>query len=116
MECANHPAVQTLGHLVPPHHLPTVKPGPIPSGLLCFGVEAVFRNFAKKLEDHKTLHCLSCSSSVRSSLLGKKRKLKTKNLPVCVKVCAQDAVFLRTHLQMQAWELFLGTLSPHSAV
>lgn len=36
----------------------------IPGGLLCFGVEAVFWNFAKKLEDHKialSLMFLQCS-------------------------------------------------------
>lgn len=98
------------GHLAIPCHLLTAE-----SGLLCLEVEAVFWNEAIKLEGHKALHYFSCSSSVWWQLLEKRRKLK-KNLPVCVKVCAQDVVFLRTRLQMQAWELFLGTLSPNSAV
>lgn len=78
------------GHLVPPQHLLSVKSGPIHSGLLCLGIEAVFWNFAMKLEGHKTLHCLSCSSSVWCSLLGKERKLKKKKSScMCESMCTR---------------------------
>lgn len=66
----------------------TVKSGPIPSGLLSLPVEAVFWDFVMKLEDHKTLHCLSCSSSVWCSLLEKKRKLK-KSSCMCESICTR---------------------------
>lgn len=88
MEHASHLLWRLWGHLVPCYHLLTVKSGPIHSGLFCLGVEAVFWNSVMKLEDHKTLYCLSCSSSVWCSLLGKKRKLK-KSSCMCESMCTR---------------------------
>lgn len=89
---------------------PIVQAGPTNGGPLCLGDS--FWNIIVQ-EGHKLSRSLLCASGIHFLALGKK---KIKNLCVCVDVCTGGSVSEDESSKRNRAELFLGILSPNSAV